>query len=386
MEAFFDTFPKIEWKSIDDEDQQKSDGSISDYEVYHSDLGLTIIELKEIQDSEPHQKQEKIVDEIQAQLKGIFSNIAFNARFDAKNLPNQKEIADFKKFLRSISKNIISPCRIDLPTDPIYPMARLVEIQRLDHDGNLIERLYSPATQSGKYPRGRRKIDNFRMLGDPCVVIDGEKQTTNEEREIFLERGKAQISLISTPNGEGGSVYCQGVGGCLQEADRIRDRLKKAGSQLREYTGRNCPLGFVICPAGYRFADFTDLVDAILGRYQIAVKMIRDGDSFERETKEEHGGGRMLQHDKNTTISYCGWLDAGEKKSYLKIIHNDFSAQRLPYAFFDGPSTEQYIMKYRVEGQEVIGKLVKATSSEQLSAIRASNKEPIALMRMKPES
>lgn len=378
METFFNDRPKITWESIDDE-KQDSDGTISDYKVNHNDLGLTVIELKELQDADRFQEQQKVVNEIEKKLKGVIPNIAFNCRFDTKNQPNQKQIADFKKFLKKICNSVIAPCRIVFPADPIYPITRLIEIQRIDHDGNLIERVYSPPTQSGKYPRGQPLLDNHRRLDDPCVVIEGEEKVSHEEKEIFLGKGKAQISLFSTENGKGGSIYGQGVGGTLTEDERIRKRFYTANSQLKAYSHLGCPLGFVCCPSGYRLTGFLDLVDAIMGEHLIGVKRARQGEPL--ITEPFHGGGRMLQHDKNTTISYCGWLDNTDGPTRLKIIHNDFSPGKLLYEFFDGPSTEQFIMEYRVEVPEVKGNLVELTSSKQLSDIRESNKEPIALMR-----
>ncbi len=379
LEALFNNFSTLTWQSLDQSAQRtRKTPKVSDYEVRHRKMGLTVIELKELKDSRDIQKQQAVVDAAQEQLKGLFPDIAFDGHFDAKGLPSQQQIALFKKFLKVKGRGVTAPCRIVLPEDPISPMVSLVEIQRLDHEGNLIERLYSPATRSGKYPRGKRAVENFRKLRDRCVVIDGRGRSVHEEREVFLERERAPLSLISTTLGKGGSIYCHGVGGWFAEDDRIRDRIKSAGVQLKVYRDLKCPLGCVICPSGFKFASFDDLVDALMGNCQIAVELASDR---KRRTKLIRGGGRMLQYNKNTNISYCGWLDNKGGKPNLSIFHNDFSAQRLPYAFFDGPSTKQFIIKYQIGKGEVIGSLVEVTSSKQLSNIRTSNQRPIALMR-----
>lgn len=379
LAEFLSSFSKLSWQPLDNNKKNKPQGeSVADYQINHAQLGVSIIELKEIKDAEPFQEQQKISNEIKKQLEGLFVTAAFSYRFDSDDMPDHKNLAEFRKFLATFKEKILFPCRIVFPKNSSYPLNKLIEIQRLDSNEKIIERLYSPATSSDRYPRGDRSIENSRRLKDPCIIIDGEKALRTEERGIFHESERPYLSMVST-HGKGGSVFnIQGIGGWLSESDRIRDNIGKSNRQLKPYSHLNCPLGFVTCPSGFQFASFDDLVEAIIGEYQIEVNVSKDGNSSERPI---HGGKRTLQPHKNTTISYCGWLDLEGRQPIFKIIHNDFSKSLLPFEFFDAPYVEQFSMKYRIGSDKIIGDFEQITSAQELSGIRTSNKAAIRLMK-----
>ncbi|MBI2336846.1 MAG: hypothetical protein HYU97_08830 [Deltaproteobacteria bacterium] len=152
------------------------------------------------------------------------------------------------------------------------------------------------------------------------------------------------------------------IGGSLNEKQRIRDNIGKAGKQLKKYQSLKIPLGFITCGSGIVTGNFKDLAAALFGDPEVKIDT---GEYIFNRNK-------ALLPNKNTTISYLGWLERKEINPRLQLIHNEFSHSKLHFDFFSSSLVEQHIVEL-ITKSEIEGKMVRVNSPSELNKVRESN-------------
>ncbi|HSA58857.1 MAG TPA: hypothetical protein VLJ37_04155 [bacterium] len=378
LEGYFRTLSEIKWKSLDDPSQesrqnQKSDvAKKADYLLTHARVGEAVIEFKEMLDTEEFQTQRKIAYKIERELRGLIPSISFSCFMPSDEPPNDELMAKIKRFLRNVSSSVKDPIEIYFPRDSDLSKGEFVEIQRLSLDGDVLRRIISPPTVSGKYPLTFGSFENSRRPSLPCKLIQNGKYSSLREADL-LSSASPLLSLRSIDL-EGGHILGPSIGGWTDEPKRIRDNIGKAIKQLKPHEGLKCPLGLITCHFGLMRAEFEDLGDAVMGQKSIVLPVGEGRKVKEDETRLIHGRNRAWLPNKNTTMSFAGWLDWDGSRGFLKIIHNEFAKEKLAYDFLTSSLTEQYIYQLTDSNDHADGTLEQVSSEEELESIRKSNK------------
>jgi hypothetical protein len=376
IETLLDSIPNYSWKSLD---QDGDTSTKADYEIKDSTGQMIIVELKELQNPQEFDDQFSISQLIEKEFKGIIPDISFSCFFGISGeIPNQNQINLFKRFLELVAPIIVTPCRIALPTDAILKPLEVVKVERYDEHGSLLQTEFFPKCISERFPRGLGDLDRTFRSRAKCRVTIGQSETEIFENDLFTFSERAILEMQSSDL-QGSYILGPSIGGSINESARIRGVLGKAREQLKVHLSLNCPLGAVICSSGLLRADFEDLEDALYGDPQIEVLINSKGK--DKDTKLVHGGNRFLQAGKNTTFSFIGWLYEENKIGSLKIIHNEFGQKCVPIEFFNYPQIQNYIMEYKLRDKQVVGTLVKVSSSEHFEEIRKENEGPVRLIK-----